>query len=208
MDIKMDGQVRGTRLLYGEEADKRRSVINRLIEIAEEEEFREVVLPSLEKADTYADKAGADVLGQMYTFDDRKGRRLCLRPEGTATCQLLARSTFKGYKDLKLWYVARCWRYERPQAGRYREFTQFGLEVLNPRKDPRDDLIQLAERMVSQFTLEYSVSKKVQRGLAYYVEDGFEIKCPKLGAQEQVMGGGRYAEGIGFAVGVDRLMLV
>jgi histidyl-tRNA synthetase len=48
----------------------------------------------------------------------------------------------------------------------------------------------------------------VKRGLAYYTEEGFEISCPALGSQKQVLGGGRYAEGIGFAIGIDRLMLV
>jgi histidyl-tRNA synthetase len=47
----------------------------------------------------------------------------------------------------------------------------------------------------------------VKRGLDYYIEDGFEIACPELGAQKQVVGGGRYSNGIGFAVGFDRLAL-
>ena len=47
--------------------------------------------PRLSLPSFYVDKAGADVLGQMYAFTDRKGRELCLRPEGTATSQLLAR---------------------------------------------------------------------------------------------------------------------
>ncbi len=44
-------------------------------------------------------------------------------------------------------------------------------------------------------------------GIGYYVEEGFEAECACLGAQKQVAGGGRYTEGIGWAVGVDRLML-
>lgn len=154
------------------------------------------------------DKAGEEILGQMYTFPDKKGRPLCLRPEGTATCQLLADSVFKCERDVRLWYVTTCWRYERPQAGRYREFTQFGVETLNPRRDVRDELIALAEQMVKQFTDAYEVTTAVKRGLAYYVEDGFEISCPALGAQKQVCGGGSYKQGCGFAFGVDRLMLV
>lgn len=78
---------------------------------------------------------GPEILGQMYAFPDRKGRSLCLRPEGTATCQLLARGPWKDRRDVRIWYEARCWRYERPQAGRYREFTQIGVEILNPKED-------------------------------------------------------------------------
>ena len=53
----------------------------------------------------------------------------------------------------------------------------------------------------------YSFNPAVKRGLTYYVEDGFEAEVASLGAQKQVAGGGRYAEGIGWAIGVDRLML-
>lgn len=144
----------------------------------------------------------------MYVFKDRKDRDLCLRPEGTATCQLLAQGPLKHRKDVKLWYEARCWRYERPQAGRYREFTQFGIEILNPSQEYDAYLIELGKKMVGKFDPLFEAADEVQRGLAYYVERGFEISCPSLGAQKQVLGGGRYKEGIGFAVGVDRLMLV
>ena len=143
----------------------------------------------------------------MYVFPDKKNRILCLRPEGTATCQLLASGPFRQNKDVKLWYETRCWRYERPQQGRYREFTQFGVEILNPTQDWRQYLIDLGIEMVKKFSTCYEVEQSVQRGLAYYTEDGFEIRCPNLGAQKQVLGGGRYKEGIGFALGVDRLML-
>ena len=156
------------------------------------------------------EKAGEEILGQMYVFPDKKGRSLCLRPEGTATCQALADTAMQQERDVKLWYLATCWRYERPQAGRYREFLQFGIEVLNPRpnRNVRDELVGLAENMVKMFTDQYEVNKAVKRGLAYYVEDGFEISCPQLGAQKQVCGGGSYKQGCGFAFGVDRLMLV
>jgi histidyl-tRNA synthetase len=172
--------------------------------------YEEFVLPSLEPSEIYVEKAGGEILGQMYVFPDKKGRQLCLRPEGTATCQILADTVLKMERDVKLFYLATCWRYERPQAGRYREFLQFGVEWLNPRPGQavRDELIALSESMVRQFTDKYEISKSVKRGLAYYVEDGFEIVCPELGAQKQVCGGGSYKQGCGFAFGVDRLMLV
>lgn len=178
------------------------------IDLAEASGFSEVVLPSIEPAEVYEQKAGPEILNQMYVFPDRKERSLCLRPEGTATCQLLAQGPWKQKKDVRIWYETRCWRYERPQAGRYREFTQFGIEVLNPTTDVRVELIELAKKMVANVTTKFEVADKIQRGLAYYIEDGFEISCPDLGAQKQVLGGGRYKEGIGFAAGVDRLMLL
>lgn len=144
----------------------------------------------------------------MYTFQDKSGRELCLRPEGTATIQLLSQK-LGGKKDVTLWYETRCWRYEKPQAGRYREFTQFGIEWLNPRDPERayNRLIELAKDMLEKMEIEYEWSDQVKRGLSYYVKEGFEANVSSLGAQKQVLGGGTYAEGIGFAIGIDRAMI-
>jgi histidyl-tRNA synthetase len=170
--------------------------------------FIEVVLPSLEKTKIYTEKAGEEILGQMYVFKDKSDRDLCLRPEGTATCQLMAKEVFGRQKNVKIWYCCTCWRYERPQAGRYREFTQFGVEYLNPTQDYLPELIELATEMVASVTSEFEVNTSARRGLAYYIGDGFEISIPSLGAQKQVCGGGTYAEGVGFAIGIDRLLMV
>ena len=199
------------RILSGDEAIQMREIIDRLVFDAIDYGFQEIILPIVEPAEVYTDKMGSEILNQMYTFKDKKNRDLVLRPEGTATIQLLARETFKDYKDLRLFYVTKCYRYERPQEGRYREFTQFGVEILWPRdiKKAKADLVDLSSLMVSRFVnnKDYEVQESVKRGLAYYVEDGFEISIPKLGAQKQVCGGGAYAEGIGFAIGIDRLLL-
>jgi len=169
--------------------------------------FEEIILPAIEPAEVYSEKMGPEILGQMYIFPDKKARNLCLRPEGTATCQLLARGPWSQRKDVRIWYEARCYRYERPQAGRYREFTQIGVEVLNPRSDAIPELLAIAKGLVASVVKGLEVDDRAKRGLAYYVDDGFEIRCPILGAQKQVCGGGRYAEGAGFAIGLDRLVL-
>lgn len=212
MEIKLEETARGTRILYGESASKRRKVINAFANMMDGLRFQEVVLPIIEPASVYVDKAGPEVLGQMYVFPDKKDRPLCLRPEGTATCQLLARTLFKDDKDVRIFYVTNCYRYERPQLGRYREFLQFGVEILNP-TDPAKTLELLTEHAINMVNAvtgvdRYTVNKSAKRGLAYYVGDGFEISCDELGAQKQVCGGGTYAEGVGFAIGIDRLMLM
>lgn len=207
-EIKLEATARGTRIVSGELAKKRRNIINNCIAITEANGFEEIVLPSVELSSIYTDKAGPEILDQMYVFPDKKGRELCLRPEGTATCQLIAKEKLKFDKNVKLWYVTSCWRYERPQEGRYREFTQFGVEILNPTEDFSAKLLDMAVQMVKFCTSELEVNETAKRGLAYYVGDGFEISCSKLGAQKQVCGGGKYAEGIGFALGIDRLMLL
>lgn len=182
--------------------------INACIDESESLGFKEVLLPLLEPSQVYVDKAGPEILNQMYVFEDKGGRSLCLRPEGTATIQLLSKK-LGGKKDVKLWYETRCWRYEKPQAGRYREFTQFGVEWLNPRNpdQAREELESLAKSILDKMNIDYQWSSQVKRGLAYYLEDGFEASVESLGSQKQVLGGGTYAEGIGFAFGVDRLMI-
>jgi len=208
MELKIDKLARGVRIIVGEEAKQRRALLTGMIELAEAAGYSEIILPCIEPADVYVDKAGPEILGQMYVFKDKKDRDLCLRPEGTATVQLVADKHYKNTKNVKLWYFQRCWRYERPQEGRYREFFQFGVEVIHPTDpDIARELIDLAASMVALRTREYEVFDSVKRGLSYYIEEGFEITVPSLGAQKQVVGGGRYAQGIGFAIGFDRLML-
>ncbi|WP_144394569.1 ATP phosphoribosyltransferase regulatory subunit [Pleionea sediminis] len=208
MELKIDALARGVRIISGEESNKRRSLLNKLIRISELNGFNEIILPSIEPSSIYVNKAGKEILSQMYEFKDKKGRSICLRPEATATIQLLADKHFRRNKDVRLWYFEPCWRYEKPQEGRYREFFQFGLEVINPSSDGvKQELIALAESMASLKTQEFDTCISAKRGLNYYTEDGFEIRVPQLGAQKQVVGGGRYQQGIGFAIGFDRLML-
>lgn len=106
-------------------------------------------------------------------------------------------------------YVARCYRYERPQAGRYREFTQFGCELLGPEPERAAMRSQeIAEGFLDSLGLRYAVDSAAKRGLSYYLDgQGFEMRCPELGAQQQVAGGGAYREGAGFGIGAERLML-
>ena len=208
-EVKLDEkQVKGTRILYGNLAALRRQMVNKWVEIALARGYQEIVLPSLEKEDIYIDKVGEELVErQMYRFPDKKGRQLCLRPEGTATCQLIAQK-YKYDRDIKLFYDVRCWRYEQPQSGRYREFSQFGVEILNPRSDFSEELVDMAVEMLTAFVPReiLIVNKSASRGLSYYVGDGFEIEIPDMGAQRQVVGGGAYAEGIGFAIGLDRFL--
>lgn len=141
----------------------------------------------------------------MYTFPDKKGRDLCLIPEATA----IVAETYRGQGLTRVFYAAKCYRYERPQAGRYREFTQFGVELLGgSAPDDWFEMCDILNGCLATLQLQhYTWDSHVRRGLAYYVEDGFEIRVDRLGAQKQVCGGGRYDGGIGFAFGVDRLLL-
>jgi histidyl-tRNA synthetase len=93
---------------------------------------------------------------EMYTFDDKGGRSLTLRPEGTASVlrAVLEHSLHKGGLPVKLWYSGSFFRYERPQAGRYRHFSQVGAEALGM-DDPGLDaeLIALAAQAYADLGL-------------------------------------------------------
>jgi len=208
MEYRIEKQSRGTRILFGDEVKERQILLNKMISIVETYGFEGIILPSVEPQELYIDKAGGEVLNQMYVFDDKKGRKLCLRPEATATVQQIAKHFWQGKKEVRVWYFEKCWRYERPQKGRYREFWQFGCEVINPKdKFIKEELIDIASELCKLKTNDILVDYAVKRGLDYYVEEGFEIRCKQLGTQEQICGGGSYERGIGFAIGFDRLML-
>lgn len=147
----------------------------------------------------------------MYAFKDKGDRSICLIPEATAIIQQLYKEDWSKArpKPIRVFYISRCYRYDRPQLGRYREFTQCGVELLGG-KNP-DDATEVKDVLKGSLEClginDYKFNDSVKRGLNYYVEDGFEAEIERLGAQKQVAGGGRYDGGIGFALGVDRLLL-
>ncbi|AVI85119.1 hypothetical protein BTW15_05985 [Pseudomonas syringae pv. tomato] len=170
----------------------------------------EAIVPALWGQDTFIEKAGgSEIIGQMWAFNDKAGRACCLIPEATALFQERSELLLNGRCEALFFYVARCYRYERPQAGRYREFTQLGLEILG--HSPQQSLLRsqaICTGFLDSLGLDYQLNIAVKRGLSYYLEgNGFEVRCPKLGAQQQVVGGGAYREGAGFGIGLERLVL-
>lgn len=208
MEIKIDSTYKGTRILFKETAKLKRELINKMIDILESYGYEEMMIPVIQKSENFAKKVGNENQNMMYNFKDLGDRDLCLAPEYTAVVQLIGKEKFKYQKDVKLFYIGECFRGERPQAGRYRQFTQFGVEILNPSKDYSDELLEIAKKMIETMTTNYEVNLDTTRGLDYYKDGkGFEIACPELGAQKQICGGGEYDGGAGFAIGLDRLML-
>lgn len=96
--------------------------------------YREIRLPIFDQTELFCRTAGegSDVVGkEMYTFEDKSGRSLTLRPEGTAQAAraYLNASMGRERAPTKLFYMGQFFRYESPQAGRYRQFNQLGLEA-------------------------------------------------------------------------------
>jgi histidyl-tRNA synthetase len=208
MELKTSKTYKGTRIVFGETARNKRRLLNQMIEIMESYGYQEMMIPVIQLTETFASKVGEENNNMMYTFTDRGNRDICLAPEYTAVVQQLANETFKMTKNVKLFYIGECFRGEKPQAGRYRQFTQFGVEVINPTEDMTDELLEIATKLIELVTDNYEVNLDATRGLDYYTGGkGFEIACPELGAQKQICGGGSYDGGVGFALGICRLIL-
>lgn len=209
MEIKLKNTYKGTRIIFGETAKKKRTILNKMIEILESYGYQEMMIPVIQLSETFDKKVGEENNNMMYTFTDRGNRDICLAPEYTSIIQQLSKETFKMTKDVKLFYIGECFRGERQQKGRWRQFTQFGVEVINPRKDYNDEMIEISTKLIELVTNNYEINLDVTRGLDYYKNGkGFEISCPELGAAKQICGGGEYEGGVGFAIGLDRILLL
>src|SRR5580704_16641487 len=97
--------------------------------------FEEIRTPIFERTELFVRSVGETsdiVTKEMYTFEDKGGRSLTLRPEGTApTVRALCEKHLCAHKpDVKLFYMGPMFRYERPQAGRFRQHHQFGIESI------------------------------------------------------------------------------
>lgn len=93
--------------------------------------YREVCTPTFESQELYTIRSGEGIINEMYTFEDKGGRKLALRPEGTAAVLRMYVNEGKVLsKPIRWCYLSDCYRYERPQKGRYRQFWQFGAEQI------------------------------------------------------------------------------
>lgn len=305
---------RGTRDFHPEEMEKRRAVEQKFREIAEKWGYREIATPTFEALELFTLKSGEEIVKEIYAFKDKAGRDLALRPELTApSIRFYVNELQMAPKPLKLYYFQNCFRYEEPQKGRFREFWQFGVELIGADTPEADaEVIALAMQMLKAVGIEaklhigsldilrmlmreiesekqdkildyidkkdleglkvyldqleistkaellslialqgnknetllklrditgegeeykrfaevlelldlygvsYQVDLSIARGLDYYTGIVFEAYAPELGAQNQILGGGRYrlahlfggidTPATGFGIGFDRVM--
>jgi len=128
--------VKGTHDIFGDESSEYIYVENRCRYVAEVYSYREIRTPIIEHTPLFLRSVGegSDIVSkEMYTFDDKGGRSITLRPEMTAgVMRSIVTNKLYANADLPLryYYVGPCFRYERPQAGRYRQFHQFGIEAV------------------------------------------------------------------------------
>ncbi len=305
---------RGTRDILPPASEVWDFVESRIKEIYKKRNFKEIRTPLFEDTELFVRGVGGTtdiVEKEMYTFNDKGGRSITLRPEGTAPVvrAYLEHKLFGQSQPFKLYYFGPMFRYERPQAGRYRQHYQTGVEVIGGDTPFIDaEVITLGIDILREFKMEewvlhlnsigcrecrpvyiqelknffkketvcrecsdridrnplrvldckneecaeikqkapsiidflcpacsehfsevqgllgereipFSVDPTLVRGLDYYTRTAFEIKTSELGAQDTILGGGRYdglaeelggprAPGIGFGMGLDRFILM
>ncbi|MGN0520772.1 MAG: histidine--tRNA ligase [Candidatus Fimenecus sp.] len=157
--------IKGTLDVLPKESYKTQYVESAVREIAENFGFYEMRTPVFEHTELFQRSVGetTDVVQkEMYTFEDKGGRSITLRPEGTAGAAraFLENGLFNEALPQKIYYLTSCYRYEKPQAGRLREFHQFGVEAFGAGSPAQDaEIIALANEVfnylgVKNLTLE------------------------------------------------------
>jgi histidyl-tRNA synthetase len=151
---------RGTRDIFGKTVVGLNLLEQKAKEIFIRHGFEEVRTPIFEEAALFTRSIGqaTDIVEkEMYVFEDRKGRKLALRPEGTAS---LARAFIEHRMDIsspacKFFYSGEMFRYERPQAGRYRQFSQLGAEIYASSSPTADvEIIILTQEVLSSLGID------------------------------------------------------
>jgi histidyl-tRNA synthetase len=146
---------RGTRDFLPEETEERRRVESILRKAFEQFGYREVQTPLFERLEVFTEKSGEEIKEHLYDFEDKSKRKLALRPELSApTIRLYVNELRTKPKPRKLYYFENCFRYERPQKGRYREFWQAGVELIgSDRPEAEAEVIALSIYCIERLEL-------------------------------------------------------
>ena len=158
--------VRGTYDLYGEAKRKMKKVIATAGNVVEKYGFEEIETPIFEFTEVFSRNLGdtSDIVTkEMYCFEDRGGESLTLRPEGTAgVVRSFISEGMQQNLPVKLYYAGPMFRYERPQKGRQRQFTQFGVELLGVESPQADiEVIAMAYEFIESLGLEGNVTVEI-----------------------------------------------
>ena len=151
---------RGTQDVLPEQSAKWQHIEKTAMRVAETFGFKEIRFPTFEHTELFARGVGdsTDVVQkEMYTFLDKGERSITLRPEGTAGCMrtLIEHGLLNGALPVKASYLTSCFRYEKPQAGRLREFHQFGAELVGAASPAADaEMIAMVSQIFEQLQIE------------------------------------------------------
>ena len=148
--------IKGTNDILPDESHRWQFVEGKMLETAALYGFKEIRVPVFEHTEVFQRSVGdtTDVVQkEMYTFDDKGGRSITLRPELTAGVirSAIEKGLVNGSLPQKVCYIGGCYRYEKPQAGRLREFHQFGVECIGAAAPSADaEVIALARQVLTE----------------------------------------------------------
>src|SRR5436190_13610800 len=153
--IETPQPVRGTQSLLGEEADRFHEVVAAFDRVRRLYGFKRVEVPLIEPTQVFARTIGetTDVVSkEMYSFGDRSGDSITLRPEFTAgICRAYLSEGWQQYAPLKVATHGAAFRYERPQKGRYRQFHQLDAEIIGAAEPQADvEILALGSQLLSE----------------------------------------------------------
>ena len=156
--------VRGTQSLLHEDADRLATVVAAFDKVRGLYGFRRVDVPTIEQTAVFARTIGetTDVVSkEMYSFEDRGGESITLRPEFTAgICRAYLSEGWQQYAPLKLATSGSAFRYERPQKGRFREFHQLDAEIIGAGEPQADvELLAFADQLLKELGIEGTILK-------------------------------------------------
>ncbi|MGN6848197.1 MAG: histidine--tRNA ligase [Sphingomicrobium sp.] len=156
--------VRGTQSLLGEDADRLAAVVAAFDRVRRLYGFKRVEVPTIEHTAVFARTIGetTDVVSkEMYSFEDRGGESITLRPEFTAgICRAYLSEGWQQYAPLKVAASGSAFRYERPQKGRFREFHQLDAEIIGAGEPQADvELLAFADQLLKELGIEGAILK-------------------------------------------------
>ena len=156
-------KLKGVLDYYGEMAEYFKLVRNEATKVVETYNYKKIITPIIESADVFMRTAGeeSDIVGkEMYLFKDRGDRLIALKPESTASVMRMMVEN-KLYVEgglKKFYYLSPNFRYDRPQAGRYRQFYQFGIEAMGAMSPYLDaEVIQMAYQILVNLGIDHAV---------------------------------------------------
>jgi histidyl-tRNA synthetase len=154
--------VRGTQSLLGEDADRLATVVAAFDRVRRLYGFRRVEVPTIEHTAVFARTIGetTDVVSkEMYSFEDRGGESITLRPEFTAgICRAYLSEGWQQYAPVKVATHGSAFRYERPQKGRFREFHQLDAEIIGAAEPQADvELLALADQLLKELGIDGAI---------------------------------------------------
>ena len=186
---------KGTKDILPSESYKWQFIESKVKELAIKFGAKEIRTPTFEHTEVFERGVGegTDIVNkEMYTFLDKGNRSITLKPEGTAGVvrSFIENGLSNSMLPVKLFYLTSCFRYERPQAGRLREFHQFGIEFLGSKEPDIDaEVICLAKSIFDELNIKGISLKlnsigckncrpKYETALKEYLSQNFDKLCP------------------------------